>query len=80
MSPLPNIPRYQLHLPPKTRFGDPQKPSPRKARKISGNSGFPIKDYGIAKKRPIQGIPRNSFWDPERAFWDDFPGWMIGTV
>ena len=38
-SPLPNI---STPSPPKTRFGDPQKPSPRKCRKIAGNSGFPI--------------------------------------
>ena len=46
---------------PKTRFGDPKNPSPRKCRTIPGNSGFLLKNIGMPKKRAIQGIPGNSF-------------------
>ena len=48
-------PAYQLHLPLKTRFGDPKKLSPGKCRKIPGNSGLPIKEYGNAKKKADPG-------------------------
>ena len=56
-------PTYQLHLPPKTRFGDPKSPLHENARKIGKFRASSIKDYfAMPRKTPIQGIPGSSFW------------------
>ena len=75
---------------PENEIRETPKPFPGKCRRIPTDSGFPIKETRNAKKRPIQGIPGNSFLGPRtplwlRAFWDGFPwadengqSWYVG--
>ena len=55
-------PTYQLHLPPKTRFGDPKSPLQGNAGKFREIQVFLSQHIAMPRKRPIQGIPGNSFW------------------
>ena len=55
-------PAYQIHLPPKTRFGDPKNPLQANAGKFREIQGFLSNNIEMPRKRPIQGIPGNSFW------------------
>ena len=60
-------PTYQLHLPPKTRFGDPKNHLQGDAGKFREIQGFLFKNIGMPRKRLIQGIPGNSFWGSQQG-------------
>ena len=69
-------PTYQLHLPPKTRRGDPKSPLQRNAGKFREIQGFLLNNIEMPRKRPIQGTPGVSFWGSQIGIWDDSPGRM----
>ena len=78
-------PTYQLHLPPKTQFGDPKNPLQGNAGKFREIQGFLLKTTAMPRKTPIQGISGNSFWGSRTGIlgwfsWADENGqsWYVG--
>ena len=72
-------PTYQLHLPPKTRFGNPKTPFQGNAGKFREIQGFRLNNIGIPKKGRSREFREIHSGDPKRAFWDDFP-WRMRTA
>ena len=66
-------PTYQLHLPPKARFGNPKSPFHGNAGKCREKQGFLLKNIGMPRKGRSREFREIHSGDPERAFWDDFP-------
>ena len=78
-------PTYQLHLSPKTRFGDPKNPLQGNAGNFREIQGFLLNNIEIPRERPIQGSPGNAFWGSQTGIlgwfsWADENGqsWYVG--